>query len=39
LAAALFYGEKLNNEDVIVVATGGNVDTTIFQNALMKYAK
>ena len=39
LAAALFYGEKLNNEDVIVVATGGNVDTTIFKNALMKYAK
>jgi len=39
LAAALFYGDELNNEDVIVVATGGNVDTTIFQNALIKYAK
>jgi len=39
LAAALFYGDELNNEDVIVVATGGNVDTSIFQNALIKYAK
>jgi threonine dehydratase len=39
LAAALFYGDELNNEDVIVIATGGNVDTTIFQNALIKYAK
>ncbi|MDB9763320.1 pyridoxal-phosphate dependent enzyme, partial [Amylibacter sp.] len=39
LAAALFHGKELNNEDVIVVATGGNVDRKIFQNALIKYGK
>ena len=34
LAAALFHGEKIAGEAVIVVATGGNVDPPVFARAL-----
>ncbi|MEO0911938.1 MAG: threonine/serine dehydratase [Pseudomonadota bacterium] len=34
LAAALFHGEEIAGEDVIVVATGGNVDAAMFTRAL-----
>jgi threonine dehydratase len=37
LAAALFHGDELEGEDVIAVATGGNVDTDIFARALDSY--
>jgi len=37
LAAALFHGSQVSGEDVIVVASGGNVDATLFQDALAKY--
>lgn len=34
LAAALFHGDAIGVDTVIVVATGGNVDATIFARAL-----
>ncbi len=34
LAAALFRPEEISRTDVIVVASGGNVDRAMFQNAL-----
>ncbi len=34
LAAALFHGDKLSGDDVVAVATGGNVDQDIFVRAL-----
>ncbi|TLP69291.1 threonine/serine dehydratase [Parasedimentitalea maritima] len=37
LAAALFHGDKLNNETVMVVATGGNVDPAMFTEALQRF--
>ena len=37
LAAALFHGEYISGDAVIAVATGGNVDKEIFENALSKY--
>ncbi len=37
LAAALFHGDELEGDDVIAVATGGNVDTDIFARALDSY--
>lgn len=37
LAAALFHGDEIEGEDVISVATGGNVDTDIFARALETY--
>ena len=37
LAAALFHGEYISGDAVIAVATGGNVDKKIFENALSKY--
>lgn len=37
LAAALFYGDTLTSENIIAVATGGNVDATMFTQALTKY--
>ena len=37
LAAALFHGEHISGDAVIAVATGGNVDKKIFENALSKY--
>ena len=37
LAAALFHGDELNQDDVIAVATGGNVDAEVFNNALAQY--
>lgn len=37
LAAALFHGPELDKKAVIVVATGGNVDISVFQMALNKY--
>ena len=37
LAAALFHGE--DDRDVIVVASGGNVDSTVFLNALNRLGK
>ena len=37
LAAALFHGDELNQDDVIAVATGGNVDAVVFNDALAQY--
>ncbi len=37
LAAALFHGRHVAGDDVIVVASGGNVDAELFQHALAKY--
>jgi len=37
LAAALFHGDQLDKEDVIAIATGGNVDPKVFNTALAKY--
>lgn len=34
LAAALFHGNELNSRNIICVATGGNVDPTLFKLAL-----
>jgi len=34
LAAALFHGEEIEGDAVIVVATGGNVDTDVFMRCL-----
>ncbi|QHQ36152.1 threonine ammonia-lyase [Algicella marina] len=36
LAAAIFQPDNIEGEDVIVVATGGNVDGELFSSALMK---
>ncbi|AHC99674.1 threonine ammonia-lyase [Leisingera methylohalidivorans] len=38
LAAALFHPDKIDGEAVIAVATGGNVDAALFQEALARYA-
>jgi len=37
LAAALFHGDQIAGDDVIAVASGGNVDAAQFQHALTKY--
>ncbi|SFR38295.1 threonine ammonia-lyase [Litoreibacter janthinus] len=37
LAAALYHGDKIEGDDVIAVASGGNVDAEMFQMALAKY--
>ncbi len=37
LAAALFHGDKIKSEDVIVVASGGNVDKPVFKQALERF--
>jgi threonine dehydratase len=37
LAAALFHGADLQKDDVIAIATGGNVDAKVFSTALAKY--
>ncbi|SHF54746.1 L-threonine ammonia-lyase [Litoreibacter ascidiaceicola] len=37
LAAALYHGDKFDGDDVIAVASGGNVDAEVFQMALAKY--
>ena len=37
LAAALFHGDDLTEDTAIVVATGGNVDPTIFTQALQRF--
>jgi threonine dehydratase len=34
LAAALFHGDSLDTEDVVVIASGGNVDADLFKQAL-----
>ena len=38
LAAALFHPDQIEGETVIAVATGGNVDAALFQEALAHYA-
>lgn len=38
LAAALFRRDQIEGEDVIAVATGGNIDADLFQTALTHYA-
>ena len=38
LAAALFHGAELHSETTIVVATGGNVDPEMFNQALERFA-
>jgi len=37
LAAALYHGDQIEGEDVICVASGGNVDPELFAQALAKY--
>ncbi|MEM7471616.1 MAG: threonine/serine dehydratase [Pseudomonadota bacterium] len=37
LAAALFHGDQVEGGDVVAVASGGNVDPELFQDALAKY--
>lgn len=37
LAAALFHNDNVEGEDIIAVASGGNVDAALFQEALIKY--
>ena len=37
LAAALFHGDELKHDDVIAIATGGNVDAEVFNNALAQF--
>lgn len=37
LAAALYHGDQITGEDVIAVASGGNVDAEVFQMALAKF--
>lgn len=37
LAAALYHGHEIHTKIVIAVATGGNVDASMFQRALDKY--
>ncbi|NSX54915.1 threonine ammonia-lyase [Parasulfitobacter algicola] len=37
LAAALYYGDQIEGEAVIVTASGGNVDRSVFQHALETY--
>ena len=39
LAAALFHGDTLQSDTVIIVASGGNVDAALFSQALAKYGK
>ncbi|HGG64792.1 MAG TPA: pyridoxal-phosphate dependent enzyme, partial [Rhodobacteraceae bacterium] len=39
LAAALFHGDTLQSDTVVVVASGGNVDAALFSQALAKYGK
>ncbi len=38
LAAALFHPDAVKGEAVIALATGGNVDAALFQQALARYA-
>ena len=37
LAAALFHGDQIEGDDVVAIASGGNVDPDVFQDALSKY--
>lgn len=37
LAAALFRGDQIEGDDVIVIISGGNVDADVFQRALRSY--
>ena len=37
LAAALFHGEQIEGDTVIVTISGGNVDQAVFQTALDKF--
>lgn len=37
LAAALFHNDQVQGDDIIAVASGGNVDPHVFQMALSKY--
>ena len=39
LAAALYHGDQIEGDDVIVVASGGNVDAPVFLQALQQYAQ
>jgi len=39
LAAALYHGDQLQGDAVIAVASGGNVDVAMFQQALQKYGE
>jgi threonine dehydratase len=37
LAAALFHGDQIDGDDVIAIASGGNVDPEVFAMALSKH--
>ena len=39
LAAALYHRHEIQTNSVIAVATGGNVDASVFRMALDKYGK
>jgi threonine dehydratase len=38
LAAALFHGNAISGDEVIVVASGGNVEPDVMRDALSRYA-
>jgi len=37
LAAALYHGDQISGEDVICIASGGNVDADMISQALADY--
>jgi threonine dehydratase len=37
LAAALYYGDQISGEDVICIASGGNVDADMISRALVDF--
>ncbi len=39
LAAALFHNAQVEGDDIIAVASGGNVDPEVFQDALTQYGQ
>ena len=39
LAAALYHGQQVNGDTVIAVISGGNVDATVFEDALRLHAR
>ena len=39
LAAALYHSEQIEGDAVICVASGGNVDASMFRTALEKYGE
>jgi threonine dehydratase len=38
LAAALFHGDEISGESVIVIGSGGNVDSALFARTIQRFA-